>query len=120
TFIVDPIDGTRAFIAQATDWTIPIAVVEAGRPIAAVVVAPARSEIYRAIKGGGAFRNDQPISVSGRESLDGAKLAVSNRLLQSEAVDPPIRARSVFYASLAYRLARIADGRLDGAAIKPN
>lgn len=120
TFIVDPIDGTRAFIAGATDWTIPVALVENGRPLACVVAAPARHELYRAIVGEGAFRNDQPIRVSAREQLDGASLAVSQKLLRSISDIAPIKARSVFYASLAYRLARVADGRLDGAAIKPN
>jgi myo-inositol-1(or 4)-monophosphatase len=120
TFIVDPIDGTRAFIAGATDWTIPVALVEDGRPHVCVVAAPARHELYRAIAGEGAFRNDEPIHVSGREHLDGASLAVSQRLLRSISGTAPIKARSVFYASLAYRLARVADGRLDGAAIKPN
>ncbi len=120
TFIVDPIDGTRAFIAGATDWTVPIALVEAGRPIASVVIAPARDEVYRAIAGQGAYRGTKAIHVSGRDDLDGATLAVSKRLLKADFVDPPIMADSVFFASLAYRLARVADGRLDGAAIKPN
>ncbi len=120
TFIVDPIDGTRAFIAGATDWTIPVAVVENGRPIVCVVAAPARHELYRCIVGEGAFRNDEPIHVSARKTLEGAELAVSQRLLRSISDSAPIQARSVFYASLAYRLARVADGRLDGAAIKPN
>lgn len=119
TFIVDPIDGTRSFIAGGTDWTIPIAVVEAGRPIAAVLVAPARGEHYHAIRGGGATRDGAPIAISGRRELEDATLAVSQRILKSEALQKPIRARTVFHASLAYRLARVADGRLDGAAIKP-
>lgn len=120
SFIVDPIDGTRAFIAGATDWTVPIALVEGGRPVASVIIAPAREEVFRAIVGQGAYRDGQPIRVSGREDLDGSKLAVSKWLLQSDLVDPSIRAESVFFASLAYRLARVADGRLDGAAIRPN
>lgn len=120
TFIVDPIDGTRAFIAGTTDWTIPLAVVENGRPLVAVLVAPAREERYQAIVGKGASRNDRPIRVSGTTELKGAALAVSNRLLKSAALAAPIEARTVFHASLAYRLARVADGRLDGAAIKPD
>lgn len=119
TFIIDPIDGTRSFITGGTDWTIPVAVVEKGRPVAAVLFAPARDEFYAALAGGGATRNDEPIGVSNRTSLDGASLAISRRFLRDLA-DEGLRARSVFFASLAYRLARIADGRLDGAAIKPD
>jgi len=120
SFIVDPVDGTRAFIAHDTDWTILIALVEEGRPIASAIVAPARGETFRAVKGGGAFRNDRPIEVSTSETLDGAKLAASKRLLQSGVAGAPIAAQSVYFASLGYRLACVADGRLDGAAIRPN
>lgn len=119
TFIVDPIDGTRSFVAGGTDWTIPVAVVEGGRPVAAVLFAPARDELYTASVGSGATRNGTPIHVSARTSLDGASLAISRRFLRDLA-DDGLRARSLFFASLAYRLARIADGRLDGAAIKPD
>lgn len=120
TFIVDPIDGTRGFISGTTDWTIPIAVVEAGRPIAAVLIAPAREELYQAILGGGTYRDGERTEVSRRKDLDGATLAVSQRLLRSASVSDRARAKSVFHASLAYRLARVADGRSDGAAIKAN
>jgi myo-inositol-1(or 4)-monophosphatase len=120
TFIVDPIDGTRSFIAGATDWTIPIAIIEAGRPIASVVFAPARQEVYQAVQGEGASLNGKPIRVAATASLDGATLAVSKRLFELANVAAPSRFRSVFHASLAYRIARVADGRLDGAAIKPN
>jgi myo-inositol-1(or 4)-monophosphatase len=117
TFVLDPIDGTRSFISGGIDWTIPVAVVERGRPVAAVLYAPARDELYSATAGSGARRNDQPIKVSARTGLDGANLAISRKFLRDLA-DEGLRARSIFFASLAYRLARIADGRLDGAAIK--
>lgn len=120
TFIVDPIDGTRAFIAGATDWTIPVGIVEDGRPVVAVLVAPSRGERYEAIVGEGAFRDGKAIHISARTSLEGATLAVSQRLLRSDPQATPINARTVFHASLAYRLARVADGRLDGVAIKPD
>jgi myo-inositol-1(or 4)-monophosphatase len=94
-------------------------VVEKGRPVAAVLFAPARDEFYAAAAGGGATRNGTSIRVSNRTGLDGASLAISRRFLRDLA-DEGLRARSVFFASLAYRLARIADGRLDGAAIKPD
>ncbi len=56
-----------SFIAGGTDWTIPIAVIEAGRPVAAALIAPRRGEFYTAILGGGAFLNGAPIRVSERE-----------------------------------------------------
>ncbi|MCW5715497.1 MAG: 3'(2'),5'-bisphosphate nucleotidase CysQ [Bauldia sp.] len=118
TFIVDPIDGTRSFVQGGRDWTIPVAIVERGRPVVAALANPRRDEFYAAIAGGGATMNGRPIRVSVRRTLGGSTLAVSRRLTQwsdDGEGEPP---RNQFYASLAYRLARVADGRLDGAAIK--
>ncbi|MCC6734664.1 MAG: 3'(2'),5'-bisphosphate nucleotidase CysQ [Bauldia sp.] len=118
TFIVDPIDGTRSFVQGGSDWTIPVAIVEKGRPMVAALANPRRGEFYTAISGGGAVMNGNRIHVSGRTTVSGATLAISRKLTRwsdDGAGEPP---RNKFYASLAYRLARVADGRLDGAAIK--
>ena len=53
-FMVDPIDGTRAYINGRAWFTVCIAVVEEGQPIAAVVYAPELGEMYEATVGGGA------------------------------------------------------------------
>src|SRR3569832_765977 len=45
-FIVDPIDGTRGFIRGEDSWTVSLAVVENGVPVAGVVFAPARNEMF--------------------------------------------------------------------------
>jgi myo-inositol-1(or 4)-monophosphatase len=46
TFVVDPIDGTRAFIQGRRTWCVSIAVVEAGAPLAGVLECPAKGEFY--------------------------------------------------------------------------
>ena len=56
TFVVDPIDGTRAFLEGKSTWCVSVAVVEAGRPLAGVLECPARAETYQAELGCGAFR----------------------------------------------------------------
>ena len=48
TFVVDPIDGTRAFIAGQRTWCVSIAVVENGAPLVGVLDCPAKDEIYEA------------------------------------------------------------------------
>src|SRR5690606_16124792 len=60
-FVVDPIDGTRAFLRGEDVWTVSLAVVENGVPVAGVVYAPARDELYEASKGDGARLNGQPL-----------------------------------------------------------
>jgi myo-inositol-1(or 4)-monophosphatase len=120
SFVVDPIDGTREFIAGGPHWTIPLAVVETGRPVAAVILAPALGDLYTATLGGGAALNDGPIRVSGRRELAGSRIAAPKRLFRSPPLLADPHVSTVFFASLAYRLARVADGRLDGAFAKPN
>ena len=50
-FLVDPLDGTREFINRRLDFTVNIALVEHGRPVAGVVLAPARGRLWRAAEG---------------------------------------------------------------------
>ena len=46
-FIVDPIDGTREFLAGLDEFTINIALIDNGLPVAGVVAAPARGLVWR-------------------------------------------------------------------------
>jgi 3'(2'), 5'-bisphosphate nucleotidase len=50
-FLVDPLDGTKEYINQSTDYTVNIALVENGIPVVGVVYAPARHTGYTAYKG---------------------------------------------------------------------
>ena len=112
-WIVDPIDGTRAFLAGLPDWTISVALAEAGRPIVAALYAPVTDEMFFAIAGGGATHNDRPITASDGTSLAGARVAGPERRLArltefGIAPEPKVH-------SLALRIARVAQGRLDVA-----
>ncbi len=53
---VDPIDGTKEFIKKNGEFTVNIALIEKGEPVAGVVFAPALGELYWAKKGEGAFK----------------------------------------------------------------
>lgn len=55
-FIVDPIDGTKEFIAGYDDYTINLALVSAGRPLLGLVSAPALGLLWRGVVGTGAER----------------------------------------------------------------
>ena len=71
-FVVDPIDGTTAFVRGDPRWSISLALVAKGRPIVGIVHAPALEQTFLARSGGGAFLNDEAIAVSARDDLQGA------------------------------------------------
>jgi 3'(2'), 5'-bisphosphate nucleotidase len=60
-WLVDPLDGTKDFIAHNDQFTVNIALVENGTPVLGVVGLPAFGDIYYASKGGGAFKNGKRI-----------------------------------------------------------
>jgi myo-inositol-1(or 4)-monophosphatase len=114
-WIVDPIDGTRAYIAGQPDWTISAALVAHGRPIAACLYAPVTEEFFQARAQSGAILNGAPIQARDGDSLGDTRIAGPRALLQRlEPLLPPFtivpRARS-----LALRLARVAQGACDVA-----
>lgn len=117
-FIVDPIDGTRGFIRGDDSWTVSLAVVEDGVPIAGVVYAPARDEMYDAALGLGARCNGQPLTRQrhpGRTSpLIPAPGAVHQEL-QAAGLE---YTRGPFFPSLAYQLVQVATGRIDAGVAR--
>lgn len=54
-WLVDPLDGTKEFIKQNGEFTLNVALVQHGKPVAGIVAAPALQRIYYAAKGQGAF-----------------------------------------------------------------
>ena len=119
-WIVDPIDGTRAYIAGRPDWSISAALVADGRPVAAAVFAPASNEMFAAVTGEGATLNDAPIAVSNGAGFDGARAAGPQTYLrQFEIVSPGVAPVPKIH-SLALRLTRVAQGQLDVAFASAN
>lgn len=119
-FIVDPIDGTRAFMAGDARWAVCIALVERGLPIAGVVHLPAMGQTFVAHRGGGAFRNKERIAVSARASLAGGLIAGPILMLKGlceGGLDLRIEPR---IPSLAYRFVRVAEGSLDAGIASTN
>ena len=114
-WIVDPIDGTRAFISGRADWSISVALVEDGRPLVAALYAPVSEEIFLAARGTGATLNGTPINANEGDGLRGAKIAGPKRYLDrfSSLAEGTLAQPKVH--SLALRLARVAQGALDAA-----
>ena len=119
-WVVDPIDGTRALLDGRADWTISVALVEGARPALAAISAPMTDEMFVAAAGHGASRNGKTIRASAGGDLDGARLAGPLRYLQRmSAIEARIQAQPKVF-SLALRLARVAQGELDGAFASGN
>jgi myo-inositol-1(or 4)-monophosphatase len=111
-FVLDPIDGTRAFIAGETAFAVSLAVVSAGQPVAAVVHLPAQGVTYAAVAGGGAVRNGTAI----RAALTEVPPRVLAGRSQFAAEHWPGGVPAVvprFRASLAWRLALVAEGAFE-------
>ncbi|MBP2551736.1 myo-inositol-1(or 4)-monophosphatase [Neorhizobium galegae] len=63
-WVIDPIDGTMAFLVGQPNWTVSVAVMHAGEPVIGVVAAPMFDEIYVGRSGGGATLNGKPLSIN--------------------------------------------------------
>ncbi|MCH8239440.1 MAG: 3'(2'),5'-bisphosphate nucleotidase CysQ [Proteobacteria bacterium] len=114
-WIVDPIDGTRAFLKGKPEWTISAALVEDGRSLLAAVFNPAVNEFYHAARGGGAFLNGARMKVCEPVKLEGCRLAASATLFRPERWDRPWpEIKTMWVNSIAYRLALVAAGTCDG------
>lgn len=114
-FIIDPIDGTRAFIAGEETFAHSLAVSTGGQITAAVVFLPAMDKLYTASTHAPPLRDGQPIAASTRAELTGADILTTKANLDPARWPggvPDIH-RS-FRASLAYRLCLAAEGRHDG------
>jgi myo-inositol-1(or 4)-monophosphatase len=114
-WIVDPIDGTRAYISGSADWSISVALAEHGRPSIAAIYVPVTDEMFLALQGYGATLNNVSIRVSTGATIAGASLAGPKRFLDRlSAITPGIMAQPKVH-SLALRIARVAHGALDAA-----
>jgi len=115
-FVVDPIDGTVAFIKDRPWWTVALAVVENGQPIAAVVHAPMLDETFTAVRGAGAWLNGHAIRASDADRLEDASMLADAALLERPIWEEPWPAMRLHRRnSIAYRMALVGAGGFDAA-----
>jgi myo-inositol-1(or 4)-monophosphatase len=114
-WIVDPIDGTSAFVAGLPDWTISAALVEDGRPILGALFAPVENAMLTAAGGAGAFCNGTRLAIREDPSLHDLRVAGPKYFLAALHEHLPDLVPTPRIHSLALRLARVAQGSLDVA-----
>lgn len=114
-FIIDPIDGTRAFIAGEETFSHSLAIAHRGKVVAGVVFLPALDQIYTASESAPPLKDGQPIAASRRDRLEGANILTTKANMLPEKWPGGVpEVERHFRASLAYRLCLAAEGRFDG------
>ncbi len=113
-WVVDPIDGTKEFIAGVPQFAVSVGLVIEGQPRLGVVYNPAEERLYRAVRAGGATLNGRPIRVSSRTELQSARLLVSRSEPKKKFQSFAAICRLEPIGSIAYRLAQVAGGEGDG------
>jgi myo-inositol-1(or 4)-monophosphatase len=119
-WIVDPIDGTRAYLAGGPDWSVSVALVEKSRPIAACLYAPVSDLFFLAIAGNGATCNGVPIAATRGASLAGSRITGPRKFVDRLSMREPSFSVIPRVRSLALRLAQVAKGDCDIAIAGPN
>ncbi|WP_020400900.1 3'(2'),5'-bisphosphate nucleotidase CysQ [Kordiimonas gwangyangensis] len=115
-WIVDPIDGTRAFLGGGDDWGISVALVQDRKPIIAAFYAPVKNAFYFAEAGRGATKNGLNIRVSEQTDLTAARMMGDPCAFKSKKLWPtpwPDTMHTEQANSIALRICQIADGQFD-------
>ena len=107
-WVVDPIDGTRDYIRRRIGWAVSVALIEHGKPVLAVLAAPARDEIWTAVAGQGAWRNGERLKAGDRAELAGSRAPTDS--LHREDRDLVVVAKP---NSIALRIAMVAADEAD-------
>jgi len=120
-FFVDPLDGTRDFVARTNEFAVMLGLAEAGRAVAGVVVEPVTGNVYFGAEGCGAFcisraGAERPISVSSATTFAEATVTVS-RSHRSASVDADLARLAAkelrHYGSAGLKSIRVAEGVFD-------
>lgn len=121
TWVIDPIDGTANFLTGIPAWVVVVACVHKGQTILGAIYDPNHSEMFTAVAGHGAYRNQIAMAVSTSTGLDNGAVGVglSARIRElniCQVISELIQRGGMFYrnASGALSLVYVADGRLLG------
>ncbi len=113
-WIVDPIDGTRAFLKGRPHFTICVALISGDRPVNAAIYNPMSEELFEATAGKGAKLNGVPIGVSVREEIEGCRMLAFAPMFKHPAWPEPWPDMHLENPnSVAYRMALVANGSFD-------
>tara|TARA_R110000824_G_scaffold99123_1_gene236211 strand:- start:11694 stop:12482 length:789 start_codon:yes stop_codon:yes gene_type:complete len=110
TWVVDPIDGTKDFVAGKDGWCVSVALVHGDDPVFGVLVAPAMRETWVGKAGSHSEVNGRTLTASRRRQYEGCRIP-------AEILPPDIHLTAVTKPnSIALRMAMVADDRADVVA----
>ncbi|WGK60913.1 3'(2'),5'-bisphosphate nucleotidase CysQ [Halopseudomonas sp. SMJS2] len=118
-WLVDPLDGTREFISRNGEFTVNIALIEAGEPVLGVVLAPALGRLFAGARGCGAFVEEAGIRkpIECREpSSEGLEVVASRSHGDAQALDAFLagrKVRSLKSAGSSLKICLVAAGEAD-------
>jgi len=114
-WVVDPLDGTREFVAGVPEWCVSVALVEDGRPVAGGICNPVTDQTVIGSIESGVTLNGTPCRVRKLTSLDGIEILASRSEVRrgewSRFDSAPFGVRGV--GSVAYKLGLVAAGLAD-------
>jgi len=114
-WIVDPLDGTREFVAGIPEFCVSVAMVEDGIPVAGGICNPATNEIFLGSLDSGVTYNGKPARASQRTSLEGAVVLASRSEIKrgewKRFEKAAVKVRPM--GSVAYKLALVSVGLAD-------
>lgn len=106
-WVVDPIDGTTSFVQERPEFGISIGLARGGEAVLGVVYNPITDELYHGVRGGGAFRNGEPI----RTDPTARTLIASPTEVERGDLEPFAAHWSILrLGSTAYKMVKVADG----------
>ena len=114
-WVVDPIDGTRAYLAGRDDWCVSVALLEETQPVLGAVFAPVREKFFFARRGRGALCNERRIAAACGSGLDSPRVAGPEWLLERFRLVAPGAIQCPRLGSLALRFCQVAEGAVDVA-----
>lgn len=123
-WVIDPLDGTTSFIHGFPCYSVSVAYVRAGQPVAGAVFDVARREMHSAAVGRGAYRDGEPVRVSTARAITDALLVTGFPYDRGKPLDTQLAVLAGFLRAPVHGIRRdgsaavdcchVASGRADG------
>ncbi|MEJ2123506.1 MAG: 3'(2'),5'-bisphosphate nucleotidase CysQ [Alphaproteobacteria bacterium] len=115
-WVVDPIDGTRAFLEGSEQWVVSAALVVDEAPVLAAIYNPVTEELFTARHGMGAFLNNERVAVEDVATVEDAHIMGSRGMFKKSIwAKPWPEFRRSFVRSIAYRISAVVCGKVNAA-----